>query len=383
MHDLNILTIGTDETIFEKDSALRQRVQSYGINFTSFHIFCKSDAGRITETSGRIVIHPLPKFWPFFLLAGFSAGSSLVGGGGRWMISAENTSLEGVLAFLLSRRFSVPLQLQVHTDVFSPWFRRAGWKEYIRFWLAKVFVPRADCIRVVSRRIAESLYRTKFGTRTELSSVQKVTILPIFTDISDFFNSQPALATEKRFKDYNFKMIAVGRFVDKEKNFSMLIDMMRDFTKVCPRALLVLVGDGPDRKNYESRIRGQGLEKYVILEGWRDDLQQLYKSFDLYLMSSNYEGWGRAVIEAMASCLPVVMTDVGLAGEVLKNGQNGIVVPVADKRAMLQAVKDLYQNPELRAKFAKAGQETVKNLEPRSKEDYMKAYAASYCYSKN
>lgn len=378
---MNILTIGTDETIFNKDSLLRKRVRDYGTNFTSFHVFCKSGTRRPTEAMGKITIHPLPKFWPFFILAGYRSGSLLLCGGGNWVISSENTSLEGVLAFLLSRRWGVLLQLQMHTDVFSPWFRRTGWKERIRFWLAKFLVPRADCIRVVSERIRDSI----LGRLNLPKEVQppKITVLPIYTDIYKFLNAKPNSVIEERFRNYNFKMIAVGRFVDKEKNFSMLIDMMRDFVKICPKALLVLVGDGPDRKNYESRIKSQELGKYVIIEEWRDYLASFYKSFDLYLMFSNYEGWGRTVVEAMASGLPVVMTDVGLAGDVVKNGKNGVVVPVADKGIMLQAVTNLYKNPELRATLARVGLETVKNLEPKSKENYLKLYAASYCNSKN
>ena len=375
--ELNILTLGTDETIFDQDSALRQRVLDYGTNFTSFHVFCKSRIKRPTEILGPVVIHPLPKFWPFFLFAGYSVGSSLLQHGGRWVISSENFSGEGMLAFLLSRRFSIPLQLQIHTDVFSPWYRRAGWKERIRYWLAKFLIPRADCIRVVSERI-----RASIATRNKKQEA-RIIILPIWTDITKFFEAKPDPATERRLENFEFKMIAVGRFVDKEKNFSMLIEMMRDFVKICPKALLVIVGDGPDRTNYESKTKNQGLENCVILERWRDDLPSFYKSFDLFLLSSNYEGWGRTVIEAMASGLPVVMTDVGLAGEVIRNGENGVVVPVGEREAMLHAVTKLFNNPQERKRLAEAGLAKVKKLEPITKKEYLKKYAASYCNSKS
>ena len=173
-------------------------------------------------------------------------------------------------------------------------------------------------------------------------------------------------------------MLAVGRFVDKEKNFSMLIDVMVEFVKICPKALLVLVGDGPDKSSYQSLVTGYRLERNVVIEQWRDDLPAFYKSFDLFLFSSNYEGWGRAVIEVMAAGLPVVMSDVGLAGEVVKHGENGLVSPVGDKNMFLAAVVDLYRNPEKRRTLVLAGKKIVRELSPKTKEEYLEFYKESF-----
>ncbi len=279
----------------------------------------------------------------------------------------------GLVGYLLSRKFGVPLQVQIHTDVFSPWYRRAGWKERARYYLARFLVPKASCIRVVSERIRESII-----SNFQFPIFKKIIVLPIFTDVSKFLNAKPDPAIEMQFRDYDFKIVSIGRLVDKEKNFSMLIDVMRDFVKVCPRALLVLVGDGPDKSSYQLLITKYNLENNVILKSWRDDLPSFYKSFDLYLMSSNYEGWGRTVIEAMASGLPVVMTDVGLAGEVVKNGENGTVVSVGDKKALLEAVADLYKDSEKRLRFARAGQEAARNLKPGIKDEYLVLYRESF-----
>lgn len=158
----------------------------------------------------------------------------------------------------------------------------------------------------------------------------------------------------------------------------MLIDVMRLFVRICPRALLVIVGDGPDRVNYELGMRKYGLEKNIIIEPWRNDLPSFYQSFDLFLGSSNYEGWGRAVIEAMAVGLAVVMTDTGLAGEFVKNQENGMVVPVGDARAFLEAIKILYQDTEKRKLLAAAGRETARNLTPATREEYLAHYRKSF-----
>src|SRR3989344_6304474 len=271
------------------------------------------------------------------------------------LITAQGADETGMFAYVLSRMSGVPFQLQLHTDVMSPWYRRASWKERVRYALARFLIPRASCLRVVSHRIRRSLLQpTCLPDRQATYNLQpeKIFVLPIFTDVSRFMASVPDPATEKRFQDYDFKMIAAGRFVEKEKNFNMLIDVMRLFVRICPQALLVIVGEGPAKKNYESRIKNQGLGKNVLIESWRDDLPSFLKSFDLFLLSSRYEGWGREVIEAMVAGLPVIMTDVGLAGEGVKRRENGIVVPVGDAQAFFHAIRGLYEQPKKRKLLA-------------------------------
>ena len=144
------------------------------------------------------------------------------------VISVQAPDLSGVIGFFLSRRFRVSLQLQLHTDYMSPYYRRAGWKAYVRYLLARFLISRADCIRAVSERIRRSLARP-------------AAVLPIHTNIRPFLDATADQEAERRFAGFSFKMVAVGRFVEKEKNFLILIDMMRDFVRICPDALLVIV----------------------------------------------------------------------------------------------------------------------------------------------
>ncbi|OHA02747.1 MAG: hypothetical protein A3J58_02695 [Candidatus Sungbacteria bacterium RIFCSPHIGHO2_02_FULL_52_23] len=302
------------------------------------------------------------------------------------LITAQGADETGMFAYVLSRMSGVPFHLQIHTDVMSPWYRRASWKERMRYMCALFLIPRVSCLRVVSHRIRRSLLQpTCLPDRQATYNLQpeKIFVLPIFTDVSRFMASVPDPATEKRFQDYDFKMIAAGRFVEKEKNFSLLIDMMRDFVKICPKALLVIVGEGPDNANYELGIRNYGLTKNIIIEPWRDDLASFYKSFDLFLLSSRYEGWGRAVIEAMAAGLPVVMTDVGLAGEVVRDHENGRVVPVGDIKAFGTAVAEIWRDPGLRGRMANKARETSAGLYPETREEYLMLYKKSLesCFS--
>lgn len=314
---LHVFVVGNDDSVFDFSSPLFQKVSLYAKTLGRLTILCRTRkvVTKLPITRGPLTIYAVRSSNPLtFIIRAFVLGRRIINSNieAFRVITSDNPFEEGLAAWILARAFHLPLQLQVHTDVMSPFFRQASWKEYIRYILARFLIPRADCARVVSRRIKNSILR-KLGF-FKADRLAKVVVLPIFTDISKLIKAVPDPSVEACFKEYGFKMIAVGRLVDKEKNFGMLIDLMRDFVKIYPAAILVLVGEGPDRKKYQKKIVTNGLDKNVILAGWRNDLPAFYKSFDLFLFPSNYEGWGRAVIEAMAAGLSVVMTDVGLAG---------------------------------------------------------------------
>lgn len=349
---------------------MREKVFVYAKTFTSAHIVCRSSRKLPTAKVGSIMFYPLHVSALFFPVAAWLLGRRLIKRlGGSWVMSADNPFELGLVALLLSYASGGSLLVHVHTDFLSPFFRAFATKDRIRYWIGCFVVKRASCVRVVSERIKKSLLEEGLA-----SQGSKITVLSIATDIERFLNAPRG--TEDKLKGYSFKMIAVGRFVDKEKNFSMLISMMRDFIKTCPQSVLVLAGGGPDRENYKRQVASYKLERNVIIEQWREDLASFYKSFDVLLLSSNYEGWGRVALEAMAAGLPVIMTDVGVAGEVIKDGINGLVVPVGDGESFLKACLKLYKDSDLRIKFASRSQEIARGfLSANYMEDYSKIIA--------
>ncbi len=122
----------------------------------------------------------------------------------------------------------------------------------------------------------------------------------------------------------------------KEKNIGMAIKAMKGVIKQYPETGLIIVGDGPEKNKLKAESRK--LKANVVFENWTDDLASFYKTADLFLLTSNYEGYGRTVIEAMVANCPVVMTDVGIAGEIIKDGYSGLVVPVGNAKKLEEAI---------------------------------------------
>lgn len=119
-----------------------------------------------------------------------------------------------------------------------------------------------------------------------------------------------------------------------------------------PNLKIVVVGDGPERLALEGMADDLGLRRAVVFLGFRRNVERLLPSMDICVNSSHFEGSPLAVMEFMASGRPIVATSVGGVPELLDEGRCGLLVPPGDPPALAGAIRELEQNPELRATLA-------------------------------
>jgi glycosyltransferase involved in cell wall biosynthesis len=125
----------------------------------------------------------------------------------------------------------------------------------------------------------------------------------------------------------------VARF-DPIKNHALLLDAFALVRKSHPNAVLVLVGTGAEQPSLERRAQQPDLLGSVIFTGDRRDTANLYRSFDVFALTSNAEGTSMSILEAMASGCCVVATNVGGNGALLDGGGAGILVPPGETPAL-------------------------------------------------
>jgi len=149
----------------------------------------------------------------------------------------------------------------------------------------------------------------------------------------------------------------VGRFVQM-KGQEYLLNAFSDAVRTFPNARLVLVGDGELREELVLLSQALGIDRRVTFTGFREDLQALYSSFDLYVQSS-IEGGGEtisfAVQQALAQELPVIVTRTGDVAENVREGINGFVVPDRNASAIAEKLRVLLANSSLREEMGKQG----------------------------
>lgn len=139
----------------------------------------------------------------------------------------------------------------------------------------------------------------------------------------------------------NKEIVAVGRLM-KQKNFHLLITVFSKIHKDFPEFVLRIFGEGVLRGELQNLINSLGISEWVFLEGSKKDVIDEYKKASLFVMSSNYEGYPNALVEAMAMGLPVICTDFasGTAKELIGK-KNGLLVPCNNAKEMEIALRKM------------------------------------------
>jgi glycosyltransferase involved in cell wall biosynthesis len=156
-----------------------------------------------------------------------------------------------------------------------------------------------------------------------------------------------------------FMWLAVGRF-QPQKDYPNLLQAFTQLVSQEREALLVIAGDGPLRPLMETLALDLGLKEQVKFLGLHRDVPDLMKAADAYVMSSACEGMPMVLLEAAATGLPIVATNVGGNSEVVMDGRTGFLVPPKDPRALAEAMLRLMRLPyEIRQKMGQAGRAHV------------------------
>jgi glycosyltransferase involved in cell wall biosynthesis len=130
------------------------------------------------------------------------------------------------------------------------------------------------------------------------------------------------------------------------------------------RVKLIVIGSGPEEKMLKAEVKSSGLENQVLFTGFvsdEDKFRQLQRS-DIYVSSSQHEGFGLVFLEAMASGLPVVCYDHGGQTDFLQNDRNGYVVPLNDLDGLRARCQQLIENSQLRKSIGQNNKELVKEF---------------------
>lgn len=148
----------------------------------------------------------------------------------------------------------------------------------------------------------------------------------------------------------------VGR-LNPVKDQACLLRAFARLHRERPDAALVLVGDGALRGALEAQAAALGIGESLRFLGDRGDVRQLLQGFDAFALSSLSEGYSMALLEACASGLPIVATDVGGNREIVVDGRNGLLVPAADETALADALARLLRDPAHAEAMGRAGRD--------------------------
>jgi len=154
--------------------------------------------------------------------------------------------------------------------------------------------------------------------------------------------------------EHRNEIVSFGR-LEKQKNLPLLIDAFALLHKEHPAYMLSIYGNGSEKKQIQNYIADKQLNDCIFLYECVPDIHERITDCAMYVSSSDYEGLSNSMIEAMAIGLPCIVTDCPCGGArmLIRSGENGVLVPVRDVKAMYKAMKDVIENPEKAADLSR------------------------------
>ena len=227
---------------------------------------------------------------------------------------------------------------------------------------------------VVSEKAVEEF------TELKIVSKDKTRVIYNGLDLNKFYYQNCSLVKktreEIRVDETKKILISVGR-LHKSKGYSYLINAFKIVKKNNPETVLIIIGEGEERKKIEKQINALKLQDSVFLLGQKDNVQDYLSAANVFILSSLWEGIPIALAEAMACGLPVVVTAVGGIPEVVENGKTGFLVEPKNSEALAEKIEyALNLSGEERKKISRHARKKVE--ETSSIEETVKKYENLY-----
>ena len=370
---MNILMISTDKKIFDENSAVWQRMFDYGTLVNKLYIVVLNRKTKENFSKKRVKIaenvYAYPTNSPNKFTCVFDALKIAFQFKNINLVTAQDPCETGFIAWRVAKKLKARLELQIHTDIFNSHFAKLSMSNKIRCALAKFLLPKADNIRVVSKRVKSSLPR-------KIISQKRIVVLPIFTDIAKIQKIKPSFDLHQKYPQFKFIVLMMSR-LEKEKNISMAISALEKIMKVFPKTGLIIVGNGTKHDTLRRQARRTGFEQNIIFKKWTDDPISYYKTADLFLLTSNYEGYGLSLIEAIASHCSILATKVGVVGEILSSN-SALLCDVGDKKCIEENLIKAQQYPSLLSQFKLKAYADLLTKTLRTRKEYLNALQNSW-----
>lgn len=255
-----------------------------------------------------------------------------------------HSSKAGILGRIAAKLAGV--KIVIHTvhgwsfNDYQPLFLRT-----VFIWLERLTAKFSDILIVVSE------HDMRKGLMCRIGDASKYKIIRYGINYSEFKpdggNAREKLGINS--DDLVVGMVACFKPQKAPLDFvRMAFKVRRDFSSV----KFILIGDGILRKKIERLIRRLGLDNTIILSGWQKDIPFFLSAIDVFVLTSLWEGFPIAILEAVSAGVPIVATNTGGICEIIKDGENGLLVKQKDIGAMAESLLRLLRSKDLRRRFA-------------------------------
>jgi glycosyltransferase involved in cell wall biosynthesis len=156
-------------------------------------------------------------------------------------------------------------------------------------------------------------------------------------------------------------ILFVGKLIERKRPAD-LIRAYESLLATHPRATLMLVGDGAQRKSLAAEVKRRGLDR-VHFVGFKNraEILEYYACADVFVLPSTHDTWGLVINEAMCFSLPIVASSlVGAVGDLVRQGENGFIFPAGDVEKLAGCLKQLLDDPGLRRRMGEKSEQMIR-----------------------
>lgn len=215
-------------------------------------------------------------------------------------------------------------------------------------------INQSDAITAVSQNLRDETFKT-------FKIEKNIEVIHNFVDVQRF-SRKPIDAFKKVIAPNGERILLHASNFRKIKRVQDVVKIFYAVSQQIPSKLL-FVGDGPERGHAEELCRHLGVCEDVRFVGKQEQMEDILAIADLFLLTSEYESFGLAALEAMASGVPVISTNAGGLGEIMIQGVTGFMGNVGDIETMSQQALDVLQNDERLQQFKQAAAQHALNFD--------------------
>lgn len=238
-------------------------------------------------------------------------------------------------------RFDVPVTIKMNGPPYSLWYDVVNpfTNSYKFFDTFDAVVATGITTGEIQKRISSEVHTINPGVDTD-----------------QFSPDGPTIETDGP------TILFVGRFVPA-KNLTLLMDAFSRVVEDWPSATLRLIGDGPIKSDIQSKISDRDLQDSVRLEGYVDNnnLPKVYRSSDVFALSSQRENHPITLLEAMSCGTPVVAPSIGAIPEIVEDERTGLLYPSGSVSELSETIDRILSNPGLRTSCSRRAREKSMN----------------------
>jgi len=213
----------------------------------------------------------------------------------------------------------------------------------------------SDVLIFVSKNNIEKAEKLGIGERSKYFLVHSGIHLDNFEIPVDKKDKKREFGIEE-----DFSVVGMVACFKRQKNLLTFVEVAGKIKNEFEKVKFILVGDGILREKIEKKIKEIGLENDFILTGWRNDVNEIIKIFDVSVLTSLWEGLPRFILESYYCEIPVVASYVDGNIDIVEEGVSGFLLEPFDVEGYKKKILILLRNPDLRKKMGLKGKEKIK-----------------------